>query len=65
MSTALRANTEAAALFMKNAKEYQGELLQVMPSWTPGLPGQISGEMMEIAKTNGSTRQPVRGKKAA
>ncbi|MDO8786986.1 MAG: hypothetical protein Q7J42_02795 [Sulfuritalea sp.] len=50
---------------MKNAKEYQGELLQVMPSWTPGLPGQISGEMMEIAKTNGSTRQPVRGKKAA
>lgn len=65
MSTALRANTEAAALFMKNAKEYQAELLQMIPSSASGLPGQIINDMLEVVKTNGSTRQAVRAKKAA
>jgi hypothetical protein len=70
MSVAARANAEAGALFMKNAQEYQSELLQMMQSANPGLPGQFMKDMMEIVKTSpiangGAALQAARAKKAA
>jgi hypothetical protein len=65
MSIAVRANTEAGAILMTNAREYQAEMLQMMPTSAPGLSGQLIHDMLEVVKTNGSTRQPVRAKKAA
>ena len=70
MSVATRANAEAAALFMKNAQEYQSELLQMMQSANTGLPGQFMKDMMEIVKTSpianeGAALQASRAKKAA
>jgi hypothetical protein len=70
MSVATRANAEAGALFMKNAQEYQRELLQMMQSANPGLPGQFMNDLMGIAKTatianGGAALQAARAKKAA
>lgn len=64
MSAAVRANTEAAVLLMKNAKEFQGEVFQMIPISPPALFGQITKDMMETVKTNGSTRPAARAKKA-
>jgi hypothetical protein len=41
MSNATRANAEAGALFMKNAQEYQSELLQMIKSTNPGLSAEF------------------------
>jgi hypothetical protein len=65
MTTAVRANTEAAALLMKNAKEFQSEMYQMMQISESGLPGQIMKNVMEVVKTNGSTRPAAKAKKAA
>ena len=55
---------------MKNAQEYQRELLQMMQSANPGLPGQFMNDLMGIAKTatianGGAALQAARAKKAA
>lgn len=65
MSNAVRANTEAAALLMKNAKEFQSEMYRMMQIAEPGLPGQFMKDVMEVVKTNGSTRPAAKAKKAA
>jgi len=70
ISTATRANAEAGALFMKNAQEYQSELLQMMQSSSPGLSAEFMKDVMGIAKTSpiangGAAMQAARAKKAA
>jgi len=65
MSTVLRANIEAAALMVKNAKEFQSEMYQMMQISEAGFPGQIMTDMMEVVRTNGSTRPAAKAKKAA
>ena len=64
-ATTIRAQAETGALLMKNAHKFQTELLEIRQSANPGLSGQIMKDMMEIVRTNGSTRPPVRAKKAA
>jgi hypothetical protein len=51
MATATRANAEAGALLMKNAQEFQSELLKMAPSANPSLSTSFMKSMMEIAKT--------------
>ena len=70
MSTATRAHAEAGALFMKNAQEYQSELLQMVQSSSPGLSGEFMKDLMGVAKTSpiangGAALQAARAKKAA
>ena len=68
--TATRAHAEAGALFMKNAQEYQSELLQMVQSSSPGLSGEFVKDLMGVAKTSpiangGAALQAARAKKAA
>ena len=70
VSTATRAHAEAGALFMKNAQEYQSELLQMLKSTNPGLSGEFMKDLMGSAKTSpiangGAALQAARAKKAA
>jgi hypothetical protein len=70
MSNATRANAEAGALFMKNAQEYQSELLQMIKSTNPGLSAEFMKDLMGVSKTSpiangGAALQAARAKKAA
>lgn len=69
MSSAVRANTEAGALLMKNAKEFQLEMAQLMQIPASGLPGQFMKDamkdMMEVVGTNGSSAPAAKARKAA
>jgi hypothetical protein len=50
MATATRANAEAGALLMKNAQEFQSELLKMVPSSHPSLSREFMRNIMDMAK---------------
>jgi len=51
MSSVIQANTQASALLMKNAQEFQSEMLQLARIPGFGLPEQIMKNMMGLVKT--------------
>ena len=58
MSGATRANAEAGALLMKNAQEFQREMLQIVPQTNPSLSREFMRNIIEMTKnatvTNGA-----------
>lgn len=70
ISTATVANAEAGALLMKNAREYQSELLQMLESANTDLLGDFMKDLPGTAKKSsiangGAAMQAARAKKAA
>ena len=70
MSTAMRANAEAGALLMKNAREYHEEMLQMMQGSNQALSGQFIKDMAGLATATaaangGAAVRAARAKKAA
>ena len=73
IASATRANAEAGALLMKNAQEFQSEILQIVPQTHPSLSREFMRNIMEMAKNgtvaNGGAAmqaaREARAKKAA
>ena len=61
LSTVFQANTQATALLMQNANEFQREMLQLTQVTGLGLPVQIMKNMMETVKASTHPGQPSSG----